>query len=86
MVRVGTDLSLYTSSTGNVYKRHILMLKTHDSLKTKKPTYRNSLSHVRLAEYLGYTEDFKKVEKKKLKIPTTFLGHLLQRCSTSIHV
>lgn len=62
-----------------IYKRHILMLKTHDSLETKKPTYHNSLSHVTFAEYLGYTEDF---EKGKKKYPLPFL---VSFCKDVVH-
>lgn len=50
--------SSFTFLLLEMFRRHIIMLKTHDSFKTKKPTYHNSLSHVRLAKYLGYTEDF----------------------------
>lgn len=76
MVRMGTNLAFYLFYWKYLQKTHSYAINSWQF--KNKPTYHSSLSHVVLADYLGYAENF--LKGKKLKTFTTFFIRLQLPC------
>lgn len=79
-VRMGTNPALYLFYWKYLHKPHSYAINSWQF--KNKPTY-SSLSHVILAEYLGYTENV--LKGKKIRRFTTFFVRLQLLCTTDCY-